>query len=68
MTIPGLQAPGPYLGVFTILGGADEFALDVIGTGSFQVDVTSSSQDVPEPATFLLIGGGVGLLAWGRRP
>jgi hypothetical protein len=69
VSIPALQAPGLYSGVLTVLGGADGSAADVLGTGTFQVQVNApaSTSDVPEPATVLLMGGGLALLLWQRR-
>ena len=67
VTIPALQAPGLYTGVFTVVGGADDLAADVIGTGSFQVEVAAPATAVPEPASIVLLCGGLGWLAWTRR-
>lgn len=47
----GLPA-GPYLGQFTIQGGSDELALDVVGDVRFTAEAAA---DVPEPATFSLL-------------
>lgn len=67
VTIPALQAPGLYTGVFTVVGGADDLAADVIGTASFQVEVPAPATGVPEPASIVLLCGGLGWLAWTRR-
>jgi len=73
VNIPALQAPGLYSGVFTIQGGADDLAADVLGTASFQVQVNAppppppGPSEVPEPATVILMGGGLALLLWRRR-
>lgn len=67
VNIPALQGAGLYSGVFTVLGGADELAMDVLGTASFAVEVSAASADIPEPATVLLMGGGLALLFWRRR-
>jgi hypothetical protein len=42
-----------YAGSFTLLGGADNGALDSLATVNFDIQVT------PEPANFLLFGTGV---------
>ncbi len=65
VTIPGGQAPGPYLGVFTVLGGADGIASDVLGNGTFTVEV--AAEGVPEPGSIVLLCGGLGVLGWMRR-
>lgn len=49
---------GPYLGQFTILGGSDEFALDIVGEARFTVQVAS---EIPEPGTFWLLAPACGL-------
>ena len=49
VTIPAVQAPGPYDGVFTVLGGANGNAMDNLGAGNFEVHVVT-----PEPASLLL--------------
>lgn len=67
VSIPALQTPGLYSGVFTVLGGADGSAADVLGTGTFQVQVNSANAEIPEPSTVLLLGGGLALLLWQRR-
>jgi hypothetical protein len=68
VTIPTLQTPGLFTGVFTVLGGADDLAADILGSNaSIQVQVSAPSAAIPEPATFLLLPAGVALLLWKRR-
>jgi hypothetical protein len=50
--LPGVPY-GSYNGFFSILGGSDPFALDTIGTATFDVQVT------PEPQTVALLGTGL---------
>jgi hypothetical protein len=50
--IPNGLPDGPYLGQFTILGGIDEFALDIAGETRFTVEAAS---DVPEPGALSLV-------------
>jgi hypothetical protein len=50
--LPGVPY-GSYNGFFSILGGSDPFALDTIGTATFDVQVT------PEPQTVTLLGTGL---------
>lgn len=53
-------APGLYSGVFSILGGADETAVNTLGTGNFQANVTAPAVAVtPEPSSLLLLGTGM---------
>jgi hypothetical protein len=61
--IGALVAPGTYFGTFYVLGGVDSFAQDVLASASFQIDVTPSSANVPEPGTLALIS--IGLLGVG---
>jgi hypothetical protein len=57
--------PGAYFGTFSIVGGADSSAQDILATQNFEVDV------VPEPAFYqlgaLLVFGGLGALRLRRR-
>jgi len=63
VNIPAVQAPGPYTGAFTVLGGANGNAVDNLGVGNFEVDVI-----IPEPASWLLCGAaGLALLVRRRR-
>jgi len=58
--IPPGQGTGAYMGSFTVLGGVDGNAQDNLGTASFEVDV------VPEPASYLLFGSALAMLAGWR--
>jgi hypothetical protein len=54
-------APGNYFGSFTIVGGADAFAQDILATQNFEVTLPAVSS-VPEPDNFpLIIGLGFGM-------
>lgn len=55
--IPAGAALTSYNGSFTILGGADGSASDILSTVSFQVNAASSSV-VPEPSSILLLATG----------
>jgi hypothetical protein len=61
--IPAGTPNGEYNGVFTVLGGSDANALDVLNTisGSFGVQVT------PEPAALPFLGIALGALVYARR-
>lgn len=52
IAIPPAQAAGPYTGVFSILGGADGSAQDLLGQAAFEVDVATA---VPEPRSTILL-------------
>jgi hypothetical protein len=63
INIPSGIAPSLYDGVFTVLGGADGSAQDILGTVNFTVEVDSGAV-VPEPGSAALIGlAGVLLVA-----
>jgi len=47
--------PGPYTGAFSITGGVDSFAFDVIGTSTFDAVVTPEPSGLPFVSVFLLI-------------
>ena len=55
--VPRSIASGLYSGTFTVLGGTDENAQDVVGSADFTVQIGSTSP-VPEPGSisFLVIG------------
>jgi hypothetical protein len=53
---------GPMLGSFTIFGGADGFAGDLLGSSDFQVDVQA-----PEPASGGMLLLGLGAVAFFSR-
>ena len=59
--LPSDVAAGQYTGYFSILGGTDPSLQDVLSTTTFTVDVASTSA-VPEPATWVLMGTGLGAL------
>jgi len=66
VTIPNNQAPGIYSGTFDVIGGQDGgngTAMDNLGEGTFSVAVNG----VPEPATVLLVAGGLLALVLLRR-
>ena len=70
VNVPMPQAPGFYSGVLTVLGGADGLASDILGSGSFQLEVpkpAAAGPEIPEPSTVLLMSGGLALLWWKRR-
>lgn len=50
----------------TILGPNDGGAVDVVAMDDF-IYAEPQSSSAPEPATLLLLGGGLGGLLWGRR-
>lgn len=59
--IPADVAAGQYTGYFSILGGLNSDAQNLLSTTTFTVDVASASP-VPEPATWALMGTGFGAL------
>ena len=56
--------PNTYQGSFTIEGGTDSNAFDILATQNFQVTVVSSA---PEPRSFLLVLVTVGIVLLRRR-
>ena len=66
--LPGNEPLGAYLGSFSILGGSDGDATDILGTVDFEIDnVSSGPAIVPEPSTLLLFGTGLTAVAGGCR-
>ncbi|MDX2154038.1 MAG: PEP-CTERM sorting domain-containing protein [Bryobacteraceae bacterium] len=59
VAIDSLAEPGTYTGTFTILGGSDAQAFDVVGINSFDVTVST----VPEPSTVAMLISAAALLA-----
>ncbi len=53
VTFPGSVAAQPYFGSFTLLGGSDPGAENILASSTFQVNVT------PEPSSWLLLGTGL---------
>jgi hypothetical protein len=65
--VPLGTTPADYLGSFSILGGPDPSDQNLLATADFTVTVTTASS-VPEPGTFVMLGGElVGLGLWARR-
>jgi len=63
ITIPNGTAVGSYTGTFNLLGGPGANDQNLIGTASFQVNVTT-----PEPGSGVLGLLGLAALAFARRP
>jgi hypothetical protein len=57
IVIPALQPAGPYVGAFTVVGGASNSASDNEGSNPFTATVYA-----PEPSSFLLCGAGIAML------
>ena len=58
ISLPSSIIAGPYLGSFSILGGADGNAQDVLATVNFTVNATAPSA-VPEPGSVWLLATGL---------
>ena len=59
ISLPSSIITGPYLGSFSILGGADGDAQDVLATVKFEVDATAAPAAVPEPGSVWLLATGL---------
>jgi len=65
ITIPNGTAPGIYDGFFDLLGGPGDTDQNLLGIGSFEIDVTRTT---PEPGTLALtLLGLFGLIIVGRN-
>jgi hypothetical protein len=51
-----------YAGTYTLLGGVDENAQDVVGSANFSVTAAT-----PEPGYFAVLGTGLALIGWLHR-
>ena len=54
---------GLYSGSFSVLGGENNLAQNVLGTAPFSVFVVGAGQPLPEPATMFLLATGLGRAA-----
>lgn len=68
ITIPLGTAPGIYGGTFSLFGGPGDLDQNLLGTATFEVDVTKTTTATPEPGTFaLMMLGLLGLAFVGRN-
>jgi hypothetical protein len=65
--IPNSFASGDHGGTFTVSGGIDGDAQNIIGTAQFIVRVQDAGPGVPEPSTWLLFGSSLLAVAAVRR-
>lgn len=61
VALPSSVAAQSYLGSFTLLGGGDSGAENVLASSTFRVNV------VPEPSSWLLLGTGLFVFVFERR-
>jgi hypothetical protein len=67
VTVPGGTLAGLYTGSVTLLGGPDFSDQNILGSAEFTVNVSTSSNDVPEPGTLGLILAPLALAIWRMR-
>jgi hypothetical protein len=68
ITIPNGAAPGIYDGTFQLLGGPGLDDQNLLGSASFEIDVSKPFTAIPEPGTFsLMLLGLMGLSAMGMK-
>jgi hypothetical protein len=56
---PFTDPPGPYTGTYTLLGGVDSNAQDVLASADFMITETNGTTVVPEPRSAVLLGTGL---------
>ncbi|MBL8210918.1 MAG: PEP-CTERM sorting domain-containing protein [Bryobacterales bacterium] len=61
ITVAVGTGPGTYSGTVDLLGGPDIQDQNILGSAQFSVTVNPTSGDIPEPASVLLVGAGLGL-------
>ncbi len=59
INVPAAFPNGLYAGEFTVLGGIDDTAQDLLGSANFSVQVTA----IPEPSTFVLLAISAAVIA-----